>query len=348
MHLRYRVVGLGTVTGMLLKTARGLENAVNDLAGSALAHRGWAPTVLAYTGYGSTTWVRILGRVVMGRPEDKRRALSLMRGWRNFVTIPTSGVTVTIKVGDVETTVTTDETGLIDEVVNVKLTPGWHEAVLMVPYTPPVRAQLHVIGPEPQTALLSDIDDTVLVTSLPRPMIAAWNTFVLNEHARRPVPGMAVLYERIMKHYNTPPMFYLSTGAWNVASTLTRFLSRNMYPAGPLLLTDWGPMEDRWFRSGAEHKRRSLDRLAGELPQLSWVMVGDDGQHDPEIYGDFARKFPGIVKGVAIRKLSPTEQVLASGSPVGRPSGLQPDGVAWVSAPHGAGLATACEQVGLL
>ena len=51
------------------------------------------------------------------------------------------------------------------------------------------------------------------------------------------------------------PVIYLSTGAWNVAPTLTRFLSRNLYPAGPLLLTDWGPTHDRWFRSGREHKR---------------------------------------------------------------------------------------------
>ncbi len=46
------------------------------------------------------------------------------------------------------------------------------------------------------------------------------------------------------------PVIYLSTGAWNVVPTLSRFLSRNLYPRGALLLTDWGPTHDRWFRSG--------------------------------------------------------------------------------------------------
>ena len=88
------------------------------------------------------------------------------------------------------------------------------------------------------------------------------------------------------------PIFYLSTGAWNTAPTLTRFLARHGYPAGPLLLTDWGPTNTGWFRSGQEHKRAALHRLAREFPQIRWILVGDDGQHDPKIYGDFARDRP--------------------------------------------------------
>src|SRR5690606_37833288 len=97
------------------------------------------------------------------------------------------------------------------------------------------------------------------------------------------------------------PVVYLSTGAWNVVPTLTRFLTRNLYPRGPLLLTDWGPSPDHWFRSGPEHKRRSLERLAGEFPRIRWLLVGDDGQHDEAIYSDFVRRHPERVRAVAIR-----------------------------------------------
>ena len=45
--------------------------------------------------------------------------------------------------------------------------------------------------------MVSDIDDTVMVTALPRPLLAAWHTFVVNEHARATTPGMPVLYERL-------------------------------------------------------------------------------------------------------------------------------------------------------
>ena len=71
-----------------------------------------------------------------------------------------------------------------------------------------------------------------MVTALPRPLLAAWHTFVVNEHARSTTPGMPVLYERLTSQHPGAPVIYLSTGAWNVAPTLTRFLSRNLYPAG--------------------------------------------------------------------------------------------------------------------
>ena len=92
-----------------------------------------------------------------------------------------------------------------------------------------------------------------MVTALPRPLLAAWHTFVVNEHARATTPGMPVLYERLVTRQRDAPVIYLSTGAWNVAPTLTRFLSRNLYPAGcpaaHRLGTDRGPLVPQRPRS---------------------------------------------------------------------------------------------------
>src|ERR1035438_5057810 len=93
---------------------------------------------------------------------------------------------------------------------------------------------------------------------------------------------------------------YLSTGAWNTAPTLTRFLKRHGYPAGPMLMTDWGPTNTGWFRSGQEHKTEALHRLAREFPRIRWVLIGDDGQHDPKIYGDFARDRPDVDRKIVV------------------------------------------------
>ncbi|MBD4424944.1 DUF2183 domain-containing protein, partial [Xanthomonas citri pv. citri] len=83
------------------------------------------------------------------------------------------------------------------------------------------------------------------------------------------------------------------------------FLGRNLYPLGALLLTSWGPTKDRWFRSGQEHKRVQLERLAEQFPDIQWILVGDDGQHDPEIYAEFAQRHPDRVKAIVIRQLTP-------------------------------------------
>ncbi len=142
-------------------------------------------------------------------------------------------------------------------------------------------------------------------------------------------------------------MVYLSTGAWNVAPTLTRFLSRNLYPPGALLLTDWGPTPDRWFRSGPEHKRANLLRLAREFPQIRWLLVGDDGQHDETIYGTFVDEHPDQVAAVCIRRLTPGEAVLA-GSTNRQHEGSDRAGKPWLSGPDGAELADELTRAGLL
>ena len=63
----------------------------------------------------------------------------------------------------------------------------------------PVETRVFVVGPDVRFGVVSDIDDTVMVTTIPRPLLAAWNSFVVDEHARQPVPGMAVLMERLVR-----------------------------------------------------------------------------------------------------------------------------------------------------
>ena len=322
----------------LLHRAARIENSVHRFREKRARKRGLLPTVVPYTGYGSPGWARVLSRVLLTRKgtlEGIDRAN--VRGWRSFTSVPVEKARVDVVLGGRTHHLTTDRGGVLDVRVEVDLEPGWHVATVSCEGSLPVDAPVYVIDPDVRFGVVSDIDDTVMVTSLPRPFLAAWNTLVLNEHARRPVPGMSVLYERLQRTAGGCPVIYLSTGAWNVAPTLSRFLSRNLYPSGPLLLTDWGPTHDRFFRSGREHKHASLDRLAKEFPHMRWLLVGDDGQHDEELYGRFLHEHPDSVAAVAIRQLSPSEAVLAGGRST-RSEHAQGSDTPWVSAPDGAGL----------
>jgi phosphatidate phosphatase APP1 len=293
--------GSAATLARLHRAAR-LEDAVYERLEPRLRQRGWRDTLVPYTGYGTPSWLRVFGRLLLGRPGGASGRNRAVRGWRSFATLPVADEPVLVEVGGRQHEVRTDRGGYIDAVVEAELEPGWRSIRLQRAGAEPVEAPVLVLDPDARLAVVSDIDDTVMVTALPRPLLAAWNTFVLDEYARSPVPGMAVLYERLTRAHPDAPVFYLSTGAWNVAPTLTRFLSRNLYPPGPLLLTDWGPTTERWFRSGQAHKRTALARLAGEFPHIRWLLIGDDGQHDPEIYGDFAASHPDNVAAVAIRR----------------------------------------------
>lgn len=334
-----------------------LEDRFHSYRMNAASKRGGVQTVLPFTGYGSDSWVRVLGRVVLAKPGKLSAPASGsvqalrdgVRGWRNFISPPVNDAVVCVRIGDEKHLVTADRGGVVDVVLPASLAPGWQTVSLLPEAEPdaePVLSPVYIVDPAARTGVISDIDDTIMVTALPRPLLAAWNTFVLDEHARTPTPGMAVLMDRLVRENEGSPVFYLSTGAWNVAATLTRFITRNLYPAGPLLLTDWGPTRDRWFRSGPEHKRTQLERLAKEFPDISWLLIGDNGQHDEAIYSDFSRKHPQNVRAVAIRELSPSEAVLAGGRSAGR--GTTPQDIPWIYAPDGAGMARQLTDRGLL
>ncbi len=325
-----------------LHRAARIEDAVHRAVGPRLRRRGWRVEIVPYTGYGAPGWVRVMARVLLARipPPRRRKRAAKLRGWRSFTTLPVKNATVVIEAGGNRHEAVADRSGFIDCVVDSDLASGWGVIRLSTDGAESVQAPMRIVDPAVEFGVLSDVDDTVMVTALPRPLLAAWNTFVLDEHARMAVPGMAVLYERLVNEHAGAPVFYLSTGAWNVAPTLTRFLSRHLYPAGPLLLTNWGPTTDRWFRNGSEHKRATLVRLAREFPRIRWLLIGDDGQHDKEIYGEFAAAHPDNVAAVAIRHLSPTQSVLAGSILATVGDSAQPGlaGKPWLVAPDGAGL----------
>lgn len=330
---------------ILLHWAARIEDRVNAWRERRGRRRGLVTTVIPYAGYGSPGWIRVLCRVVLARGAAAPSRVEKVRGWRSFFSIPVDDeVIVTVEGHSFRTR--PDRAGVVDAVFEVDLDPGWHTISLHTEGTDPVTADIFVVDPKAEFGIISDVDDTVMVTLLPRPFLAAWNTFVLDEHARNAVAGMAVLYDRLSRANPGAPVIYLSTGAWNVAPTLSRFMGRNLFPRGPLLLTDWGPTHDRVFRSGRDHKRSSLERIAREFPSMRWLLIGDDGQHDAEIYREFATAHPENVAAVAIRQLSPGEAVLAGGrSRHGEP---EESGIPWFYAPDGAGLAEQLRAAGLL
>lgn len=306
-----------------------LEDKKNTAVARVLRSLGCEARIQPYTAYGSPTKVRVLGRVLFAgagtRPDHfdppvyDMRSLA-RRGFRNFTSQIDPHVRVTITVsttkGPQVFETYADRSGIIDEIIAVELAPGVHELSLSTDGTNTVTANVHVFDDEAQEiAVVSDIDDTVLITLLPRPLIAGWNAFVISQASRRIVPGMAVFYHQLRRHYGeNTPFIYLSTGAWNVAPVLERFLFKNGYPAGPLLLTDWGPTNTGFFRSGTRHKLTTLAALREMFPNTRWLFVGDDGQHDPSIYGSVVDEHPESVAAVAIRELTDDEQDLAHGA----------------------------------
>ncbi|EPD69339.1 hypothetical protein HMPREF1219_01207 [Corynebacterium pyruviciproducens ATCC BAA-1742] len=321
--------------------ARHVEATLNKIGTLRSSRAGWCPAITGFSGYGSTRKAHILGRIlmedpslddsyspiippgahtVMGLVDDvferaHHASKEAQRGFHQFFTIQVGDLPVRVTCGAQTVSSRTNPNGYIDVTVfDHELEPGWHEVTIEADGARTVTGRVLIIAADTEVGLVSDIDDTIMVTNLPRSLQAAWNSWVKYTNTRRPVPGMSDFYQHVLSDHPHAPVFYLSTGAWNTYEMLETFLTLHKLPVGPMLLTDWGPTPTGLFRSGQEHKKVQLRNLMLEFPEIRWILVGDDGQHDPLIYGEAMTDHPERVAGVAIRQLSKREHVLSHGS----------------------------------
>lgn len=305
---------------------RAAEHKINQFNLQRKTKAGWVPQVVPYTGYGTTERVHVIGRVLMDDPtftdtddsaDDQLGTLAYeaQRGYRQFFTVQVDDHPVQVKVGDVSVETFTDSGGYFDvSLERHGLEPGWREVDVTAEGAEPVKAKVLITSKDETIGLISDIDDTIMVTNLPRAFNAAYNSWFKKTNNRQPIEGMADFYTELLKNHPGAPVFYLSTGAWNTFSTLEDFIKDEGLPEGPLLLTDWGPTPTGLFRNGSEHKKVQLRNLIIDYPNITWILVGDNGQHDPLNYGDLAIEHPNAVAGIAIRELTPTEHMLSHGT----------------------------------
>jgi phosphatidate phosphatase APP1 len=353
-----RVAAILTGMSTFAALAARAEDRVTSAVVRLLSRRGYTPRVVAYPSYGTVDRSRVRARVLLTAPDAPTPGSIARRGWRNLLSaeLPDAEVRVRAQPGEGPDLLVarTDRGGYLDAWLDVPLEPGWQTLYLSVGEDADVPAPVQVVDPAATHGIVSDIDDTVLVTMVPRPHLAAWNFLVRSEARRKPVPGMPELYGRLTATHPDAPVFYLSTGAWNTASALSRFLHRVGLPQGSLLLTDLGPTGAALMRSGREHKAATLRRLADELPGLQWILVGDDGQHDPQVYETFAAENPGRVAAIAVRELSVGEQVAQNGLPGPTPATrravdeLDRSSVVTVHAPDGRALADQLAEAGVI
>jgi phosphatidate phosphatase APP1 len=344
----------------IARLAARAEDRFNAGVVRTLTRRGYRPRVVTYPSYGTVERSRVRGRVLLAHPDAPAPGSVARRGWRNLMSAEVPGAVVRVRAdpdGPDLLVTRTDRGGYVDARVEIASDPGWRELWLCVdgdPAQTAVPAPVQVVDPAATVGIVSDIDDTVLVTMVPRPHLAAWNFLVRPEAGRKPVPGMPDLYRQLTEAHPDAPVFYLSSGAWNTAGALARFLERVGLPHGSLLLTDLGPTGTALFRSGRVHKTASLRQLATELPHLRWILLGDDGQHDPQVYEAFAERHPGRVAAIAVRELSVPEQVAANGLPAPTPGTrraveeLDASPVVLAHAPDGAALARQLRAAGVL
>ncbi|GAW48275.1 MULTISPECIES: App1 family protein [unclassified Nocardioides] len=263
----------------------------------------------SYGGHGSAAGVVVRGRVLDNPPptdavEGEGVGAAVRRTLALFVTDELPGVPLRVTVGDASAEVTTDEEGYFRVVLRPTRPVGpWQEGVVELAGEYRGLTDLHpttftvlVPGPEARFGVISDVDDTIIETGVQRVGLMLRQTFTGSALTRTPFPGAAELYRDLEAGAN--PFFYVSSSPWNLHAFLLAFLRHRAFPVGPLLLRDL-----LGTREGRARKHERIEEVLELHPTLSFVLIGDSGEKDPQIYADIVRAHPGRVLAVYIREV---------------------------------------------
>lgn len=264
-----------------------------------------------YIGHGGRDAVVLRGRVLNNplpsqAAEGEGVGAALRRSVLHFLTDELPGVPLRISVGDAVVDAVSDAEGYFLTRLNPspsRLAGPWadgsvglrgeyrgvndsHVAPLIV----------RVPGPSARFGIVSDIDDTILQTGVQRVGHMIRQTLTGSALTRTPFPGAAQLYRDLEAGVN--PVFYVSSSPWNLHGFLLAFLRHRGFPIGPILLRDLlgtaGGREQK-----ADRIREVLDLHAG----LPFILIGDSGEEDPQIYADIVREYPNRILAVYIREV---------------------------------------------
>lgn len=306
---------------------RDLSRIASELAGEAhrAVDRALGKTgtyrAIGYRAYGTAERALVLGRVL----EHTRIATADAKHgrWRNLLATlqridadPLPYATVRAIMGRSTSQVVADDEGFIRHWLAPAspLAAGrWHDVYLElvagdttpVAAAAPIPARVLVPPLAAERGVISDMDDTVLQSEITNFLRAAQLMLLENARTRLPFPGVAAFYralERGARGTVNNPIFYVSSSPWNLHDVIAEFLDAQEIPTGPMLLRDWDIGRD--MLRTREHKLVQIREILTTYPTLPFILVGDSGQEDPEIYGTIVREFPGRVLAIYIRNVS--------------------------------------------
>jgi phosphatidate phosphatase APP1 len=278
--------------------------------------------IVGYRGYGTSGRALVLGRVL--QDENVRAPDASQSRWRNLIAslrriesdpLPFARVRARLAAAAqaAPTEIVADDEGFLRHWLHVPEplgSPGWHSIDLHLADAPndkPVRSTTRILTPAPTATfgVVSDMDDTVLQSEVTSFLRAARIVLLENALTRLPFPGVAAFYralERGATGAEANPIFYVSSSPWNLYDVIDGFLEAQRIPTGPLLLRDWdlGRLSERHAR----HKGTVIREIFDTYPELPFLLIGDSGQEDPEIYAELVRERPGRIRAVYIRNVT--------------------------------------------
>jgi phosphatidate phosphatase APP1 len=257
---------------------------------------------------------RVISAYKQSRPSSKNNSLkNILATIRRYAVKGIPGSKVKISIGKSEFLVETDQDGVFEltfkdidtAIEHVLFQISDEEGVSHIR-----NKKLKIDRYDSSVGIISDVDDTILISHATQIGKKFWLSISKNAYTRRPFPGVSEFYKKLTSAGEFP-IFYVSSSDWSLHDLIQDFLSFRHIPLGPILLKDKHINLSNILKSGGgshQHKKEKISLLMEMFPTMAFYLIGDSGQHDPEIYEQIVREYPDRVKAVFIRNVKPSHR----------------------------------------
>jgi phosphatidate phosphatase APP1 len=276
---------------------------------------------MIYRGFCSKTKTWIKGRVledrlIVARKEDSAWR-NLVNTYKRFSSREIWGAEVAIDLGEKTYPLQTDREGYFELETDtpkdfIESPHTWLHPDVTLVRTPWTSIEQTIAGEllfpcQPQFGIISDIDDTIIRTGVTSRLMwrAIYRTLLKNAGSRVIFKEASAFFRALSAQPETAqafnPVFYVSNSPWNLYDLINDFLELNHLPKGPILLRDLGLPTEPHVDGYKGHKYENIARILQIYPELNFVLIGDSGEKDTDIYLEITQHFPGRVKAIYIR-----------------------------------------------
>ena len=275
--------------------------------------------VLPYAGFGNQTQIKVSGRALeykghIQTTQEENLWDNLANAYQRFESDEIPDLALQVQFQQQTTELITDQEGYYQAQIPLQTTPNttelWHpyQVTIQQNNAEPKTFQgvVQIPAPNCDFGIISDIDDTIMVTNATSTLNMMRLTFLRSPASRLPFAGVSTFYQALATQGAKPrPIFYVSSSPWNLYDFLEEFMDLNKIPRGTLFLRDFGLQT--LGASHHNHKAKYINEIMDTYPELAFILIGDSGQHDPEVYSEIVSQRPQQVKAIYIRDVSPEE-----------------------------------------
>lgn len=290
--------------------------------------------IIVFQSYGTDSHFYIRGRALEDETinlEDKNLWSLIINTWKRFETDEIKNVDINVKLPNGKIfKATTDNHGYfkVDETVEnlseLANEEGWVSFEVSYADVNIKRTiqnqnrfsgEVLIASPGAEYGVASDIDDTILhtgVTSYLKWRVVI-NTVFRHAINRIPLKGAAEFYHQLHRGstgQKVNPIFYVSHSPWNLYRYLELFLRQNNFPKGPILLRSFKTMLKKKAKGEKPQKQKEIINLLKTYPDLPFILIGDSGEHDPDIYIEIAETFPKRIKAIYLRSVKHKKKII--------------------------------------